>query len=338
MGSLHEWTDLHYFLELARTGTLSGTARRLGVEHTTVARHIDRLETEFSTSLFDRRRDGYRLTEAGQALLPHAEAMEGVALTIVEQLGGARVAASGKVRLGAPEVFGTSLITPRLPQLYAKHPGLQLELLLPHRFPNLANREADLLVTLDAPTNGRYVVSRLTELVYYLYASPAYLDRHPPIVSRADLAGHDFIDYVQDQLMSNDLRYLEALTTAPTRRFSCTGMMAQYEAAVAGLGLAMMPPYAARNDGRLRQVLAGEVGESRTLWIAAPADLYRLTRVRVVWNFVREMVEQMPELFHLPSAAAATERTARDQPKKRPPAIAAPLADAGVQAEGSPAQ
>jgi DNA-binding transcriptional LysR family regulator len=196
-------------------------------------------------------------------------------------------------------VFGTWLITPRLPQLYAKHPGLQLELLLPHRFPNLANREADLLITLDAPTNGRYVVSRLTELVYYLYGAPSYLDRHPPITTRAGLAGHDFIDYVQDQLMSNDLRYLDALTTAPMRRFSCTGMMAQYEAAVAGLGLAMLPPYATRGDGRLRQVLPGDIGESRTLWIAAPADLYRLTRVRVVWDFVRNMVEEMPQLFHL---------------------------------------
>ena len=338
MGSLHEWTDLHYFLELARTGTLSGTARRLGVEHTTVARHIDRLETEFSTSLFDRRRDGYRLTEAGQALLPHAEAMEGVALTVVEQLGGARVAASGKVRLGAPEVFGTWLLTPRLPQLYAKHPGLQLELLLPHRFPNLANREADLLVTLDAPTNGRYVVSRLTELVYYLYASPAYLDRHPPIVSRADLAGHDFIDYVQDQLMSNDLRYLDVLTTAPTRRFTCTGMMAQYEAAVAGLGLAMMPPYAARNDGRLRQVLPDVVGEARTLWIASPADLYRLTRVRVVWNFVREMVEQMPELFHLPAPRASPPSDTGDTPKTRSATGAEALAGVGFKVESIPAQ
>lgn len=299
MATLHEWTDLQYFLELARSGTLSGTARRLGVEHTTVARHIDRLETEFRTSLFDRRRDGYRLTESGQALLPHAEAMEGVALTVVEQLGGAQVAASRRVRLGAPEVFGTWLITPRLPQLYAKHPGLQLELLLPHRFPNLANREADLLVTPDAPTNGRYVVSRLTELVYYLYGAPSYLDRRPPITRRADLAGHDFIDYVQDRLMSNDLRYLDALTTAPMRRFSCTGMMAQCEAAVAGLGLAMMPPYAARDDGRLRQVLPGYIGESRTLWIAAPADLYRLSRVRVVWDFVRGMVEEAPEQFHL---------------------------------------
>jgi hypothetical protein len=38
MNSLPEWTDLRFFLELARAGTLSGASRRLEVEHTTVAR------------------------------------------------------------------------------------------------------------------------------------------------------------------------------------------------------------------------------------------------------------------------------------------------------------
>ena len=80
MDKLPEWTDLRYFLELARAGTLSGSARRLGVEHTTVARRIQRLEAEFKTPLFDRRREGYTLTEVGQALMPHAEAVEGAVL------------------------------------------------------------------------------------------------------------------------------------------------------------------------------------------------------------------------------------------------------------------
>ena len=90
MHSLPEWTDLRFFLELARAGTLSGASRRLEVEHTTVARRIDRLEQQLGTTLFDRSREGYELTEMGQALLPHAEAMEGAALAATEQLGGAR--------------------------------------------------------------------------------------------------------------------------------------------------------------------------------------------------------------------------------------------------------
>ena len=98
MNTLPEWTDLRFFLELARAGTLSGASRRLDVEHTTVARRIDRLEKELGSTLFDRSREGYELTEMGHALLPHAEAMEGAALAAAEQLGGAEVAAHGVVR------------------------------------------------------------------------------------------------------------------------------------------------------------------------------------------------------------------------------------------------
>ena len=50
MNTLPEWTDLRFFLELARAGTLSGASRRLDVEHTTVARRIDRLEKELGST------------------------------------------------------------------------------------------------------------------------------------------------------------------------------------------------------------------------------------------------------------------------------------------------
>ena len=105
MHTLPEWTDLRFFLELARAGTLSGASRRLEVEHTTVARRIDRLEAQLGTTLFDRSREGYELTEMGQALLPHAEAMESAALAATEQLSGNEVAVHGVVRLGVPELF-----------------------------------------------------------------------------------------------------------------------------------------------------------------------------------------------------------------------------------------
>lgn len=299
MRRLPEWTDLRYFLELARTGTLSGTARRLGVDHTTVARRIARLETEFAAPLFDHRREGYALTEAGQALLPHAEAMEGAVLAAAEQLGGSSGAAQGIVRLGAPEVLGTLLVTPNLARLYDRHPELQIELLLPPRFANLANREADLGITLDRPSGGRYVVTRLTDFDYYLYASPTYLIDHPPIRRREDLAGHDFVDYVQDQLMSADLKYLDELTVSPRRRFCCTGMLAQYQAVAAGLGLAMLTPYTVPSDSKLVRVLPGDVRVTRTFWLVAPAELYRLRRVRVVWDFLREAIESVPERFRI---------------------------------------
>ncbi len=296
-----DWTDFRHFLEVARTGTLTAASARLGVDHTTVARRLSRLETALGATLFDRRRDGYVLTDTGQALQAHAEAMESAVLGAEESAGGLGGAIAGTVRLGVPEVFGTRVLTPRLPALMNKHPELSVELLLQHRFVSLASREADLAVTLEPPTSGRYVVSRLTAFRYLLYASPAYLAQHPPIRSRADLAGHAFIDYVQDQLMSDELRYLDRLVEAPRRVFSCTGMLAQAQAAEAGLGLAMLAPYAVTADSPLVQVLPDEIVANSVLWLAAPADLFRLRRVRVVWDFLRALAAESPVLFGEPA-------------------------------------
>lgn len=296
MNTLPEWTDLRFFLELARAGTLSGASRRLDVEHTTVARRIDRLETQLGATLFDRSREGYELTEVGLALLPHAEAMEGAALAAAEQIGGAEVAAHGVVRLGVPEVFGVKVVAPLLVGLLDQHPDLQIDLLALPRFANLANREADLGVMLDPPTTGRYVVTRLASFHFYLYAAPSYLARHPAIRTQADLARHDFVDYVQDRLASRELSYLNELGFTPRRRMCCSGMTAQIEVASLGMGLMMAPPYAVPDDGRLVPVLPGFSAE-RSFWLAAPTDLYRLRRVKVVWDVLREYADSSPSLF-----------------------------------------
>ena len=294
--TLPEWTDLRFFLELARAGTLSGASRRLEVEHTTVARRIDRLEAQLGTTLFDRSREGYELTEMGQALLPHAEAMESAALAATEQLSGNEVSVHGVVRLGVPELFAVRVVAPLMVKMLQTHPELSVDLLVLPRFANLANREADLGVMLDPPTTGRYMIARLATFRSYLYAAPSYLARHPPIRIQADLAQHDFVDYVQDRLASPELNYLSDLGFTPRRRLCCTGLPAQIEAAAAGMGLVMAPPYAVQEDTRLVPVL-GDFYAERSFWMVAPTDLYRLQRVKSVWNLLREYAESKPSLF-----------------------------------------
>ena len=97
-------------------------------------------------------------------------------------------------------------------------------------------READLGVMLDPPSTGRYMVTRLASFRFYLYASPGYLAKHPPIRTHADLERHDFVDYVQDRLASRELSYLNELGFTPRRRLCCSGMTAQIEAAALGMG------------------------------------------------------------------------------------------------------
>jgi DNA-binding transcriptional LysR family regulator len=311
MNTLPEWTDLRFFLELARAGTLSGAARRLQVDHTTVARRIDRLEQQLGTALFDRSREGYELTEMGHGLLPHAEDMESSAQAAHDQLTGMESGVRGLVRLSVPEVLGIKILTPVLAAFLTQHQELSIDLLVGARFANLAIREADIGITLDAPTTGRYMVTRLATTQLYLYGSPDYLASHAPIRTKADLEQHDFVDYVQDRLASTEMSFMRDIGCIPRRRFCCTSMLAQAQAVAAGMGLMLAPPYADLDASGLVRVLEAGFKAERTYYLAAPLDLYRLPRVRAIWDLLRNHADANQDLFaHFPAGAAV-------QPLKR---------------------
>ena len=309
------WDDLRFFLELARLRRLSQAGRKLGVDRTTVARRIEQLESAIECRLFESMADGYVLTEAGQRLLAHAETIENnIGLLREEALGqGARV--SGTVRIGTPEGFGTVFLTPRLARLIEEHPELDVELLTLPRFPSLAAREADILVTLDPPQHGRYIASRLTDFTYGLFASKAYLKLHGPIRAMSELLERDLIGYMDELLPSPQLHFLDELLPQRRLRVSSSGMLAQLAAVRAGLGLGVLAHFLAAGTG-LVPVLPKEAVWKRTFWLATHADWYRLRRVRVIWDFMRTTVEAESELFQVSdtrnATAAAPSRSAAD--------------------------
>ena len=71
-----KWDDLRVFLEVARQGSVHAAARRLKLDHSTVCRRIDRLESKLSLKLLDRTRKGIVVREEAQNLLKHIEEMD----------------------------------------------------------------------------------------------------------------------------------------------------------------------------------------------------------------------------------------------------------------------
>jgi DNA-binding transcriptional LysR family regulator len=285
-----DWDNLRFFLELARTGRLIAAAQRLDVDHTTVSRRILALEKGIGNQLFDRRPSGYRLTEAGQRLLAHAEAMENSTLAIEESVSGGNRKVSGHVRIGATEGFGSTFLAPKLIDLCRRHPNLEVDLLAMPRVVNLSTREADIAITLDRPVTGRFVVSKLTDYVLKLYAAPAYLKENPHIRNRDDLAAHSFVGYVDDMIFSKELRYMDEICRSPRIALRSTSIMAQFEATVAGAGLAILPAFMASRNPKLRGVLSEEINVIRSFWIFTHTELKDLARIKTVWSYLKEIV------------------------------------------------
>ena len=70
------WADLPFLLMLTRAGTLSGAARLLKLDRTTISRRIDQLEKTLGETLFDRSNWRFSLTPYGRRVFAAAESAE----------------------------------------------------------------------------------------------------------------------------------------------------------------------------------------------------------------------------------------------------------------------
>ncbi|MDM0068107.1 LysR family transcriptional regulator [Variovorax sp. J31P207] len=292
-----DWDNLRFFLELSRTGTLVGAARRLAVDHTTVARRIQALEKQVGGALFSREADGHRLTEAGRRLQPQVEAMEAAFHTVERSAPASQEGLSGLVRIGATEGFGTVVLAPQLALFAQAHPKLVIDLLAMPRLVHLSRREADIVISLERPARGPVVVAKLSDYVLRLYASKAYLANHAPIRNRDDLRGHTFISYVDDLLFSKELQYLDELYKPDSFALRSTSILAQHQATAAGAGIAVLPAFIAERDKSLRRVLPAEANFTRTFWMSVPAETRHLARMKAVWDFLRATVEAQRDVL-----------------------------------------
>ncbi|XAH21084.1 LysR family transcriptional regulator [Xylophilus sp. GW821-FHT01B05] len=298
-----DWNNLRFFLELARAGTLVGAARRLAVDHTTVARRVQALEQELGTALFVREAAGHRVTDAGRHLLPQVEAMEAAFQAVESAAPAPREGLSGLVRIGATEGFGTVVLAPQLALFAQQHASLVIDLLALPRLVHLSRREADIVISLERPARGPVVVVKLTDYALQLYAAESYLARHAPITTREDLRGHTFISYVDDLLFSKELQYLAELYRPTQFALRSTSVVAQCQAAAAGAGLAVLPAFLADREPALRRVLPGDARFIRSFWMSMPEETKHLARMQAVWSFLRETAQAQQGLL-LPDADA----------------------------------
>jgi DNA-binding transcriptional LysR family regulator len=281
-----DWDDLRFFLAVARSGRLTAAARRLGADHATVSRRITSLEEALKAKLFERRPQGYTLTAHGERLLAKAESMETEALAIQSDIGGADMALSGTVRIGAPDGFGTAFLAPRLAQFASAYPGLEIQLIAMPRLLSLSKREADVAITLAPPKEGKVVARKLADYRLGLYASPAYLAAMPPVATPDDLFAHRIIGYIDDLIFSPELDYLDEVAKGLRAHLQSSSVIAQMNAVVAGAGIGVIHHFMAEGDPRLVPVLPETVQITRSFWLLVHADLKDVARVRAIVDFV----------------------------------------------------
>lgn len=290
-----DWSDLQVFLAVARSGQLSRAGAVLGVNGTTVARRIRRLEQVCGSRLFEQTREGQVLTDAGEQLLTRVEAMAG-AIARLEPAGrDDGTGLSGTLRISTSEGFGSWFLARHTPAFADRHPRLTLDLVASSGFLSLSKREADMAVMLSRPRAGPVIARKLSDYALQLFATPAYLADHGTPQHPASLAvGHRLIGYIPDLIYAPELRYLDEIQPGLAPHLRSSSINAQHQLIAAGAGIGVLPSFIGHADPTLRPVLP-ERRILRAFWLVTHKDTHQLGRVRAGRAWLLDLVEQHRE-------------------------------------------
>ena len=284
-----KWDDLKMFLEVARHGSVHAAAKRLRLDHSTVCRRIGRLESLLAVKLFDRSRKGIAVRSEAQGLLKHIEQMDRHAGHLEDAFLRGKSTTTQVVRIATMEGIASGYLARRLPALAQFGPNVKIELVSIPQAVDLSRKEADVFLSFFNP-DARGLKSKLFgTFSLFLYCSKDYLRRHGAPRIREDLDAHVFVGYIDDLLTINAVRWLDEVVTAPDVSFHSNSVFAQCNAAVSGLGIALLPTFVGEGVAGLQRILLENVSVQREVWVSVRTEQSHLSRIKAATQFLKHI-------------------------------------------------
>ena len=280
-----DWDDLKVLLALSRRGSARGAAQDLGVSNSTITRRLDDLEHRLQAHLFDRTPDGYRLTAAGEQLLPTAEHVEELMLAAERRITGGDRELRGSIRLSLPPGGSLEFLVARLAGFAQEYPGIELELTATLDAADLARREADIAVRVMpagvAPPD--YLIGRCLASL----SASAYV--HRDLLNPDDPKDVSHLGWIGKRGQNQKEEWL-AVTDWPENpvRHAIADLSLLVSAVRAKMGMAYMPCFLAYGDQDIVRVPGASVVHNSDMWVLTHKDLRLSARLRVVREVIAE--------------------------------------------------
>ena len=232
------WEDLHLFLTVAETGSLSQAARKLRIGQPTVSRRLSQLEESLGQTLCDRSVEGVRLTAFGEQLLEPLRQMASCAALCDAHVEGREPAPRGIVRITAPPGVAHDFLVPFAAELRQKNPEIQLQVLARIQYVDLARREADLAIRMRATEQKELTSLFELDVPVGAFGSAAYVASLPSHWQLSDIAFVGWAPPFEDlapnpQLAASVKDFVPALAS--------DDYLVQSRAAELGLGVIFLP-------------------------------------------------------------------------------------------------
>ncbi len=299
---MDSFSGLESFVRAADLQSFARAGRDLGISASAVGKNVARLEAQMGVRLFHRTTRQVRLTAEGAMFHERCR-------RILDELGDARAMLQdavatprGRLRVSLPTI-GYRFLLPILPAFKARYPEIELDLDFNDRLVDVVAEGVDVAIRSGELVDSQLVARRLGPFSFVLAASPAYLAQHGVPQVPADLARHRCLRYKFVTGGKIEDWDLPGLPPQLPPGLVCNNMEAMLGAAVAGLGIAYMPDFLARDAlrrGELQRVLAPHLvrrGQFSALW---PSSRQLSPKVRAFVDFAGE------HMFRGDSAGAQT--------------------------------
>lgn len=280
------------FVAIAEAGSISGAARRLHLSKSVVSERLAELEQHLGAPLFHRTTRKLSLTEDGSAFLERANRIVWEVQDAVAEVAERRGSLRGPMRLSAPVTFGRMHLGPALYPFLARHPDITLTLELDDRRIDAAAEGYDAVIRHGTLEDSRLVALPLAPSRRLLVASADYLARFGTPQSLADLRQHRAIYYTNRNVADwrfADVRQ-EGFARPPAALRVNNGDMMR-DAALAGLGLALLPSFivgAELRSGQLLRVDIGHQAAPELIYVAHPEGRHASHKLRALVTALRE--------------------------------------------------
>lgn len=252
---------LRIFVKVAELASFTRAAEQLGMPKARASLRIQALEAELGVRLLQRTTRTVRTTGDGEQLLPRAKQLVVEAEDLAAMFQGSRTL-RGLVRIDLPMNFASDIVIPRLPELLAAHPQLEIQLSTTDRRVEVVREGFDCVLRIGNLAASGLIARRLGELSMANCASPAYLKKHGTPRTLGDLDAHLLVHYALTlgaEPPVFEYRDGHGYALHPMRSIVTVNSADAYRTAcIAGLGIIQVPRIGVRaliEDGVLVEIL-----------------------------------------------------------------------------------
>jgi DNA-binding transcriptional LysR family regulator len=288
--------DFYYFAKVVEHGSFARAGRALGIPKSRLSRHVSALEARLGVRLVQRSTRRFAVTDIGQDVHRHAQAMLAEADAALEAVEFVRAEPRGTLKVSCPVALAQTTLAQILPAFMERYPRVHLRLHVSNRRVDVLNEGFDAALRVRTRPSGEdgLVMRSFREVCQLLVASPAYLDRAGRPERPAQLAEREtlgFEDETDRQSWELSGSSGESARIEHVPRLVCQDFTVLKSAVLAGLGIAFLPESVVRADlgaGTLERVLPAWNLPLGIFHVVFPSRRGMLPAVRAFIDFLAE--------------------------------------------------